>query len=867
MTQPDLTTRRKARTPRVVAVLVFLLCAAISAGLLWRADTERLATHRERAYRLASSHAQVLQRNVERMLSNNYALAAMVRQGSGTIANFDAAAGQLLATSPRLLALSISPGGVVQSVVPRKGNERLIGFDQLADPRQMQEAIFTRDSGRLTLAGPIQLAQGGTGVVSRLPVYLEDAQGRPTFWGFTNVTILLADLLHGVALPDLPAQGYHYQLWRLQADSGAKQVIASSSTDLLAQPVRQSLEVPNGGWNLDMAPVGGWGEPLWLGMRGASALVASLLLAYLANLLVQQRQNKASLEALVVERTAEILATQDQLKSTLDAIRDPIFELGLDGRYYSCSAPTDDLLAAPGNTLIGKTVAEVLPEAATQVVMDALRTAHTQGHSQGQQFALELTQGTCWFELSVARKAVGAGHEPRFVVMSRDITERKLAEQEIRRLAFYDPLTELPNRRLLQDRLEHALSATARNLHQGALLLIDLDNFKALNDTVGHDKGDLLLQQVARRLASCVRDCDTVARLGGDEFVVMIDDLGPSPVDAVANARTVAEKIVSVLSQPYDIAGHEHRSSTSIGVSLFGAYTGTGEETLKRSDVAMYQAKAAGRNTLRFFDPEMQTAVDARALLETDIRLGLANDEFHLHYQPQVGPDARVVGAEALLRWNHPRRGAVSPGEFIPVSEQSGLILQLGQRVLQRACAQLVLWAAQPHAAALKLAVNVSVHQFRQPDFVDQVMSCIRASGANAHRLKLEITESVFAFDLEEIIAKMTLLKAHGVGFSLDDFGTGYSSLSYLKRLPLDQIKIDQSFVRDVLTDPNDAAIARTIVALGQSLGLEVIAEGVESEGQRVFLASHGCNYCQGYLFSRPLAPAAFEAFLLAHSP
>ena len=859
-------TSRKPWPPLVVAGLVFLLSAAAAAILLWQAQNNWRVAEREQASRLALSHSLVLQRNVERMVSSNYALAAMVRQGNGSIANFDAAAGQLLLTNQRLLALSISPGGVVQSVVPRQGNEKLLGFDQFNDPGQRNEAIFTRDTGRLTLAGPIKLAQGGLGVVSRLPVFLEDAPGQRWFWGFTNVAIRLADLLNGVALSDLPARGYNYELWRLQADSAKKQVIAASSPVPLVQPVRQSLEVPNGAWNLDIAPLGGWHDPAWFGMGVAAAVVASLLLAWLARLLVEQRQYKAGLEALVVERTAEISAAQDQLKSTLDAIRDPIFELGLDGRYYQCSAPVDNLLVAPGHTLIGKTVSEMLPPAAAQVVMAALRLAHEQGHAQGQQYSLELSQGTCWFELSVARKAVDAGSEPRFVVMSRDITERKSAEQEVRRLAFYDPLTRLPNRRLLQDRLEHALMATARSHHHGALLLIDLDNFKALNDTVGHDKGDIMLQQVAWRLTSCVRECDTVARLGGDEFVLMIDDVGPTLADAVAHARTVAEKIVQVLAHPYDIAGREHRSSSSIGVALFGADSGvTADETFKRADVAMYQAKAAGRNTLRFFDPEMQAAVEARAALEGDVRQGLAKHEFQLHYQPQVGPGGRIVGAEALMRWTHPKRGAVPPGEFIPVAEQSGLILHLGQWVLQTGCAQLARWAVEPHTAVLTLAVNVSVHQFRQPDFVDQVLSALRGSGADARHLKLELTESMFAYDLEDIITKMTALKTQGVGFSLDDFGTGYSSLSYLKRLPLDQLKIDQSFVRDVLTDPNDAAIARTIVALGHSLGLEVIAEGVETVGQRAFLAAHGCDFYQGYLVSRPLPVEQFEAFLLAH--
>ena len=850
----------------VAAVVVFLVSVSVAAGLLWRAEREQLAADRERAAHLAQSHAQVLQRNVERLLSSNYALAALVRQGNGEVVNFDAAAGQLLLSNSRVLALSISPGGVVRHVVPREGNERLIGFDQFGDPVQKKEAIFARDTGRLTLAGPVKLPQGGLGVVSRLPVFLDDAPGKTRFWGFTNVAIRLTDLLSGVALSDLVARGYDYELWRLLADSGQRQVIASSSARLLDQPVRQSLEVPNGAWNLDVAPVDGWRAPQGLSLGAAAGLVLSLLLAYLAKLQVEQRLAKAGLEAQVLERTAEILATQNQLRSTLEAIRDPIFELGLDGRYYSCSAPTDSMLPEPASTLVGKTVHDVLPPEAARVMMEALQTAHADGHSQGEQYSLELPQGRCWFELSVARKAPGAAGEPRFVVMTRDITSRKSAKREIRRLAFYDPLTDLPNRRLLQDRLEHALMATARSRHQGALMLIDLDNFKALNDTMGHDKGDLLLQQVARRLQSSVRDCDTVARLGGDEFVVMVDDVGSTPADAVINAKTVAQKIVDVLGQPYDIAGREHRSSTSVGVSLFGAHTGTVEETFKRSDVAMYQAKAAGRNTLRFFDPEMQAAVEARAALEVDLRRALANAEFELHYQPQVGPSAEVIGAEALLRWKHPLRGQVSPGEFIPVAEQSGLVQELGQWVLRTACAQLALWAASPCAAHLTLAVNVSVHQFRQSDFVHQVLSALRDTGANARLLKLEITESMFAYDIEDIIVKMSALKAYGVGFSLDDFGTGYSSLSYLKRLPLDQLKIDQSFVRDVLTDPNDAAIARTIVALGQSLNLDVIAEGVETLGQRAFLAAHGCAYCQGYLFSRPLPPAEFDAYLQAQA-
>jgi diguanylate cyclase (GGDEF)-like protein/PAS domain S-box-containing protein len=857
--------RGSARPSWLIAALVFVLLLALGAGLLVRFDAEQQRRQREAAAQLASERAQVVQRNVERMLASNHALAALVHQGNGQVIHFEAAAGQLLDSSLRVQALSLSPDGVVRHVFPSAGNESLIGFDQLRDPGQQREAVFTRDTDRLTLAGPLQLAQGGPGVVSRLPIFLPDADGQRRFWGFSNVTIRLPDLLGGVGLDGLRRRGYHYRLWRVLPDSGAQQIISASQSEPLVEPVRQSLEVPNGAWNLDLAPVDGWNRDAARARGAAVVVLVSLLLAYLAQLQLEQRRHKAGLERLMRERTAQMLATQNQLRSTVEAIRDPIFEIDLSGRYHSCYAPADSLLPIPAEHYAGRTVFEVLSPAAAEVTMEALRSARIDGFSQGEQYALELAQGTRWYELSVARKQVGDGEVPRFIVMARDITGRKTAKSRIRRLAFYDPLTDLPNRRLLQDRLEHALTATDRSRHVGALLLIDLDNFKALNDTWGHDKGDLLLKQVALRLRGCVRDVDTVARLGGDEFVVLIDDAGPAVPEAIANTRRVAEKVLAQLGAPYQIAGREHRSGTSIGVSLFGVETTTLEDVLKRSDVAMYQAKAAGRNTVRFFDPAMQAAVEARAAMEIDLRQSLTHDALELHFQPQVGPGNRVFGAEALLRWTHPERGPVSPAAFIPVAEQSGLIVELGEWVLRRACAQLAAWAMSPHTAALTLAINVSVHQFRQAGFVDTVRQALGLHGVDPSRLKLEITESMFASDQEAIINTMLQIKTLGVGFSLDDFGTGYSSLSYLRRLPLDQLKIDQSFVREVLTDPNDAAIARTVIALGQSLGLAVIAEGVESQGQREFLAAHGCDHCQGYLISRPVPIAQFDAFV-AHS-
>ncbi len=455
-----------------------------------------------------------------------------------------------------------------------------------------------------------------------------------------------------------------------------------------------------------------------------------------------------------------------------------------------------------------------------------------------------------------------AGRVTHYVGTQTDITEEKLAQAKIESLAFFDPLTKLPNRRMLLDRMQQALALGQRTGLHAALLFIDLDNFKTLNDTRGHNVGDLLLQQVAQRLGTCVRAGDTVSRLGGDEFVVMLENLSDSADTAATQAEAVGEKILALLNHPYDLDGQAHHSTPSIGITLMGRDSSGVDELLKQSDLAMYQAKKSGRNAVRFFDPEMQRGVAIRVALESDLRQALAQAQFVLHYQRQVDSQGNTTGAEALVRWQHPTRGHVSPAEFIPLAEETGLIIGLGNWVLRQACEQLAAWSQHPASAHWTLAVNISARQLHQAEFVGDVLTELRRAQAPAQNLKLELTESLLLHDIEETIVKMNFLKERGVGFSLDDFGTGFSSLSYLKRLPLDQLKIDRSFVRDVLTDPNDAAIIRTIVALAQAMGMTVIAEGVETQAQCDALAQHGCHAYQGYLFGRPgpaslLSPAS----------
>jgi len=465
-----------------------------------------------------------------------------------------------------------------------------------------------------------------------------------------------------------------------------------------------------------------------------------------------------------------------------------------------------------------------------------------------------------WLNINPVRNKSGV--LTNYVGIFSDISERKEAEAKIHQLAFYDQLTDLPNRRLLMDRLQQALSVSARSGEHGAILFLDLDNFKVLNDTKGHDIGDLLLSEVAKRLNECVRDGDTVARLGGDEFVVVLESLSVKADEAATQAELVAEKIHKALNLPYQIKAHEHRTSPSIGIVLYRGHQESLDDLLKHADTAMYQAKTAGRNTIRFYDPAMQAALEVRAEMEIELRLALEKQQLRPHYQIQVDSSFRRLGAEVLLRWEHPERGLILPMQFIPLAEETGLIVQIGLWVLKTSCEQLKAWQKDISTRDLTLAVNVSAKQFRQADFVAQFQRVLLESGAKPSQLKLELTESTVLENVDDTIAKMRELKLLGVSFSMDDFGTGYSSLQYLKRLPLDQIKIDQSFVRDITTDPNDAAIVKAIIAMTEALGLNVIAEGVENEAQREFLNLHGCHTFQGYLFSKPVPLEQFEALL-----
>lgn len=578
-------------------------------------------------------------------------------------------------------------------------------------------------------------------------------------------------------------------------------------------------------------------------------------------------QGNAVLRGLTLDVTAQraagaaLMESEARYREVLAHITEVIFRTDAQGRWTLLNPAWEELTGFTVEESLGRPMAEFIdPEDRPRIA--AFCTPLIQGDRVSDRDEIRVATrdgGFRWVSIYTrAARDANQNVAATFGTLS-DITERKQAEDEIRRLAFYDTLTALPNRSLLHDRLKQALAVTHRNRGHGAVLFIDLDNFKDINDTLGHEIGDTVLREVASRMQGIMREADTLARLGGDEFVVVLNDLHADPQRAASQAESVGRKLIRLLAAPFLIGEREHHCTPSIGITLFGQEGSTVDELLRQADLAMYRAKAAGRNTLSFFAPEMHRAAEERSALEAAFRKAVRDGQFFLHYQPYVDDQGRTRGAEVLLRWHHPERGMVPPMEFIPVAEQTGLIMELGHWVLETACRLLTEWATDDRYADLVLAVNVSAHQFRHPDFFNGLRRTLEQTGAPARRLTLELTESLLLEDTETVMERMNAIRDLGVSFALDDFGTGYSSLSYLKRLPLSKLKIDRSFVRDILLDPNDAAIAEMIITLSRTLGLEVIAEGVETREQLEFLTSRGCRFFQGYLFGHPGPLEALE--------
>jgi len=926
--------------------------------------------------------------HVERALSATYALAALVRVGNGAIPNFNEVADQMLALYPGASELVVSVGGTIQNVAPLHGNEKAIGLDLLSFPAQKTEASISRDTGKLTLAGPLELVQGGLALAGRLPVFLKTPQGTASFWGFTEVVMRLPEALAPAQLSQLVARGYNYELWRIHPETGRKQIIATTSRSALADPVEQTLRVPNGTWTLSIAPAEGWSDPRGLGIRTGLGLAFSLLLAYLAKVYSQLAARGGELEVLVARRTASIEAAKNHLKSILDAIPDLVWLKDTNGTFLSCNPQFERYVGASEAQIIGRTdydfVEPRLADSFREHDRKAMVADQPHVNEEWLRFAedghrglfetlktpmrdcngkvigvlgiarditsrkraeraakmsrtrlgvtLEATQVSIWdwdisrdrwyvsrsyftslgykrepgqpdrevwlsrvhpedrpnvrrmIEQALTGKSTGYEYEARILhadgsyrwvsvrgrVVKRDsqglatrmlgvrmdVTGHKEAEERIRRLAHFDALTGLPNRTLLDDRITFAIGRAQREQEPMAVLMLDIDKFKNVNDTFGHGIGDALLMEVARRIKSHTREDETVARIGADEFILVLPD-------ADANrAAHVAQELLELLSSRYRIEQLELVVTPSIGIAIYPSDGLDFDGLLKCAATAMHRAKDDGRNRYVFFTAEMQAVSARKLLIENALRNALERSELQLYYQPQVSlTQGHISGAEALLRWTHPDLGSVPPAEFIAVAEDSGQILQVGTWVLRTAVAQLKIWQ-DCGLPPMTMAVNLSSVQFRHPNLPELIRQILADANMPPHYLELELTERVAMGDPLGVIAVMNNLHQLGVRMSIDDFGTGYSSLNYLKRFHAHKLKIDQSFVSGVTQDPEDRGIVSAIINLANSLGLHTTAEGVETAEQLAFLRAQGCNEAQGYYFSKPLPADQFAAFV-----
>ena len=594
----------------------------------------------------------------------------------------------------------------------------------------------------------------------------------------------------------------------------------------------------------------------------AAALVAQLVLIVL--LILNILRLRASRQTLAHR--------EEELSTLLDALPDVICMKDGQGRWQRANRHALELFGLEGVDYRGQTDRQLAGrqgEHQTALLGDAQadEAAWHAGHALRTEEHITARDGqSIVFDTIKVPLFHPDGRRNGLVSIGRDITDRRRAESEIARLAYFDSLTGLPNRRLLLDRLGHAVAVARNSCHYGALLLLDLDYFKTLNDARGHELGDRLLTAAAHRLQAELRGSDTLSRLGGDEFVLLTPEISPNEQFAADTARNMAEKLRSVLAKPFVLDGEQISLGASIGVTLFPASDNTDvTELLKQADTAMYQAKAAGRNTVRFFEPEMQARAETRFVLEAELRNAIEHDELQLHVQPQFDHDVQLRGAEVLLRWQHPRRGLVSPASFIPIAEETGLIVELGDWVLRQACRLLTNPAMAE--STLRLSVNVSPRQFHRPGFIGRVLDILAETGADPTRLTFEVTEGLVIDQVHQTIATMSELNALGIHFSIDDFGTGYSSLAYLKRLPINELKIDRSFIQDAPTDPNDAALVDAILSIAAHLRLKVVAEGVETEAQAAFLAARAPMLYQGYLYARPEPASSFIERLHGASP
>ena len=975
----DSPSNKSSRSTFTYSAIVFFVVffIGVSASFVWQNQQNHI--QRTQAHALAQTYSYQLRSVLDHNLSGIYSLAALVHEFGGFTRWFPQVAESLHQLYPEVNNFALSPNGIVEQVYPLAGNEQAIGFNQLMDIEQGTDAWVTLQQQKLILSGPVNLVQGGQGLVARYPITLEDRnEGPEQFWGFSNVVIRVDALLKSAQFQALVEQGFAYRLDRVDLETPL--VISENNAEALVEPVVIEMSLPGVRWRLALAPESGWFPAhLWL-VYGIACIGVAGLVARFVFMGLRIKEQKELLSILLTEQTEHANASDDRLNRTLMAIPDPLLEISQTGCVVNARMPNDES-ELTDYFKEGESFKAHLPESVIEVfefVFQEVLRSETLSH-RGAVFCLSINDVRhLWFEMSVVFQASPrSGESANYVVLLRDISirheseqqlriaatafetqdgmlisdqhnriikvnqafqkisgysesevigqtpsilqsgrhdkafyesmfeqlinkgtwegevwnkrkngeiypewlsistvqdfqglvshyvatfkdisERKASERQIRQLNYYDSLTRLANRTLLLEEMMFYVQEKSLRSLQSVVLFIDLDHFKDVNDVWGHNTGDQLLQQVAARLTEATRAQDIVARFGGDEFLILLEpvDISSNADRALYRASHVAGKIFKAFERPFSLNQMDYQISASIGLAVFDEQCHDPLEVIKQAELAMYEAKSLGRSRYCFYQTGMQERVLERVQLESDLRQALVNGEFTLHVQPQWNAQRSMIGAEALLRWQHPERGIVSPGVFIPLAEESRLILPIGEWVLRTACQWLSEWRFNESMSDFILSVNVSAVQFSQEDFVQQVQRILSEYDVVAGSLQLELTESMLAHDQQDIITKMSELKALGVQISLDDFGTGYSSLSYLHQLPIDQLKIDQSFVANIEQGEKNASLAESIISLGHNLGMEVIAEGVETEVQFNWLAEQGCDLFQGFGLAKPMS-------------
>lgn len=844
--------------PKTVFLVIFMLTFFLLSLIIVKLHSHELDEDHKKVASIAADYSYTIKFNLDRALSATYTIQALLSQSNYTIiSNFEDIVKEILPSYPGVIELAIAPRGIVQQVAPLKGNEKVLGVNLFEISTQKKESIVAKESAKLTLAGPLELIQGGIGVVGRLPIFAVKNH-QEYFWGLAVAVIDISAIFENVKIAQFGDKNLSYEVWRINPNTGLKQIIFHSTKMPLHDPLDYTFDVPNNQWVISIAPEHGWVNRSELIVRVLIAFILAFSVGFMAKLLVDLKIAKRALETKVLETMDERDTLERQLEIMLDAIPDLLWFKDVNGIYLFCNKAFERLYGAKEVDIIGKTDYDFIDSAVADFFRANDLVAIDSKSSVRNEEELCFKDGGYKGLFETIKTPVYGMQGDLIGVfgLSRNITERKENEVKIQQLEYSDPLTKLPNTVQLRLRVEHDLGIMERNHEQLAVFFIDLDHFKNINDTLGHAIGDELLVKISKRLNQLLRPGDTLSRQGGDEFILVLPSVN------VDDATHMAKRLLQTIEQPIELKDHELIITASIGITLYPNDGKDSDTLFKYADAAMYLAKKDGRNNYRFFTTEIQKHSSRLLSLENALRYAYTRGELSLHYQPQVSlSDGKIIGVEALLRWQHPELGMISPSEFIPIAEESGQILLIGEWVMRSATIRMKQWLDMGFSL-MSVSVNLSTVQFHHAQLSKLIRTILDEANLPPSCLEIELTESAAAQNPVYAIETMNELHEQGIRLSIDDFGTGYSSLSYLKRFKVYKLKIDQSFIHDIHIDPEDKAIVKTIIALGKSLGLKVIAEGVETKEQLDFLKENGCDEAQGYYFSKPLNVTDIEALL-----